>query len=601
MSDNTLPEVTIVIPYYNHARYFERCLSTIHAQTYKNFNVIVVDDCSHKLLAPDTSSNGKSLIRFMKHESNRGPAAARNTGIRESATDIFVVVDADDELHPSFLEKLVPVIWQDETIECVFSDVRLFGAEERVVSYDVPTIKDILRSQAIPGAGTMMRRRLWERLGGYDEVDTLRRGREDWEFYIRAFSTGCKAGHVSEPLYYYRILNNSLNVTCRLYDGDVAQYIYQKHRDLFDSAGEGQRFLSFGFYKAALSWSNQGVRSKAFRFAFKAWRHDHSPTRLKLVLRTALPPAIVRRLGHGEIKRRMPFLGYQLNSEERYRPFFIIGSGRSGSTLFRRILTAHSELHIPPENFELPTSVRKFKQFSKVMTWSDLVHLTMSLFEFHHEFYTFEVSLRPLVNRLLDIPHSRRNLAYILDRFYRYHAEQHGCSMLRWGDKTPLNSVEPGTLEQILKVFPDAQFIHLVRDGCDVVSSCLRYGFFPDIKSAANRWVRVIKNVQRFSQAHPTRSLEIRYEDLVSQPEPTVKSICRFLDVNYEASMLLSEDLATKMGDVPVLSEHREVGKPINIKNIGTGRYDLSDQEKEELQPLIGRELELFGYPPCTA
>ena len=601
MSDNNQPEVTIIVPCYNHARYLEQCLTSINAQTYPNFNVIVVDDGSHKLLEPVVDQVDKARFRLIRHERNRGPAAARNTAIRESSAALFVGVDADDKLDPNFLERLVPVIWNDDTLDCVFPEVRLFGADERVVSYKVPSLEDILRSQAIPGAGTMMRRRLWERIGGYDEADILKRGREDWEYYIRAFSTGCKAAHVTEPLYHYRILNKSLNVTCRLHDADIAQYIYEKHRELFDSTGQGQDFLSFGYYKAATSWFNHGNRAKAFRLAVKAWRLAHSHEKLKLVLKTALPPAVIRRIGHGELRRHMPFLGYPLTGDESYKPFFIIGSGRSGTTLFRRVLTAHPELHIPPENFELGTSIKKFMQFRKVMTWSDLVHLIMSLFEFHHEFYTFELSLRSLVNQLIDIPHNRRNLAYVLDRFYKYHAERHGHSMVRWGDKTPLNSYDPGTLDLILKVFPDAQFIHLVRDGCDVISSSLRYGFFTDITTAANRWVRVVRNARRFAEAHPDRSIDVRYEDLVSEPEATIKSICLFLNVRFEPKMLLSENLAKGMGDVPVLIEHKEVTKPINASNIGRGRHDFSAQDKEKLQPIIGKELALFGYPPCTA
>ncbi|MCZ6595390.1 MAG: glycosyltransferase family A protein, partial [Bacteroidetes bacterium] len=161
-------------------------MTSINAQTYPNFNIIVVDDGSHKLLEPNFDGIDKTRIRLIRHETNRGPAAARNTAIRESSAALFVGVDADDILDPNFLERLVPVIWNDNTLDCVFPEVRLFGADERVVSYKVPSLEDILRSQGIPGAGTMMRRRLWERIGGYDEADILRRGREDWEYYIRA-------------------------------------------------------------------------------------------------------------------------------------------------------------------------------------------------------------------------------------------------------------------------------------------------------------------------------------------------------------------------------------------------------------------------------
>jgi len=445
----------------------------------------------------------------------------------------------------------------------------------------------------------MMRRRLWERLGGYDEADVLRRGREDWEFYIRAFTSGCRADHIAEPLYLYRIKNTSLSITCRLHDDTVAKYIYDKHRAFFDSAGEGRRFLSFGFAKSALAWNNHGFRGRSFPLALKAWQLDPSGDRLKLLIITMLPPFLARRLQRGEIRRFIPFWGHPLKGVERYKPFFIIGAGRSGTTLLRRILTAHSELHIPPENFELSTSIEKFRQYRQ-LTWSDLVHLIMSLFEFHHEFYTFEVSLRPLVNQLLNIPKKKRNLAFILDSFYRYHSVKHGRSILRWGDKTPLNTLLPNALELILKVFPDAQFIHIVRNGNDVVSSALQHGFFTDITAAANRWVQTVQNARRFTHAHADKSIEIRYEDLVSQPEVTIQSVCLFLNVKYEPRMLTSEDLAMNMGDVPFLSEHREVTKPINTSNIGKASDYLSAQDKEILEAIIGRELELFGYPACT-
>ncbi len=594
------PDVTIIIPYYNHSRYFEQCLSSIQAQTYKNFTVIVIDDGSHELLKPKIDHVKGLDIRLLRHEINRGPAAARNTGIRACSTQLFVCVDADDTIDPSFLESVVPVILNDESIDCVFTDVRLFGADDRIVAYKVPSLNDILRSQLIPGAGTIMRRRLWERLGGYDEADILRHGREDWEFYIRAFSEGCKVAHVPKPLYNYRIVNKSLHVTCRLHDAEVAQYIYKKHQSLFDSTGLGKRFLSFGFYKAATSWYNHGFRRKAFKLAFKAWRLDPSNMRFKLLLRTGLPQVVIRHFGNGQLKRHFPLIGFPLHGEERYKPFFLIGSGRSGSTLFRRILTAHSQLHIPPENFALVSSIQKFKQYCKTMVWEDLVHLILSLFEFHHEFYTFKISLRPLVHRLIETPHDRRNLAFILDSLYRYHAEKHGISMNRWGDKTPLVTYEPGMLEQLLKIFPDAQFIHLVRDGCDVIASTLRYGFFTDLTTAANRWVRVVQNARQFTEAHPQCCMVVRYEDLVCNPEKVIKAVCRFLKVEFEPQMIHSENLANEMGDVPVLHEHIEVSKPINVSNIGMGRKEFTKEEKELLQAIIGKELAHFGYPPST-
>ena len=138
------------------------------------------------------------------------------------------------------------------------------------------------------------------------------------------------------------------------------------------------------------------------------------------------------------LKQIVPFRGYPVSREENLIPFFIIGSGRSGNTLFRHL------------------------------AWKDLVYLTLSQFYHHKEFETFNLELRPLVNQLLLVPYELRSLNIILDHFYKYHAETQGISFNRWGDKTPLNTF---FLDLIFNVFPKAQFIHIIRDGCDVVPS----------------------------------------------------------------------------------------------------------------------------------
>jgi len=129
MLGNTRPEVSIVVACYNHAYYLEECLTSIKAQTYPHWRVVVVDDASSdgELIQPIIDRINDARIRLVRHEINRGPSAARNTGIRESSTELFVSVDADDRLDPVYLERLVPAIWNDQTLDCVFPDVRLIG------------------------------------------------------------------------------------------------------------------------------------------------------------------------------------------------------------------------------------------------------------------------------------------------------------------------------------------------------------------------------------------------------------------------------------------------------------------------------------------
>lgn len=298
------------------------------------------------------------------------------------------------------------------------------------------------------------------------------------------------------------------------------------------------------------------------------------------------------------LKRTLPFLGYPLNRGESYRPFFIIGSPRSGNTLLRRILYAHPDLHIPPETYVLGKTIRLFRQY-RTMNWNNLVYFILAQFEFHPEFETFELSsLRPLARRLLQAPEKSRSLAFILDSLYRYHAESKGIQCQRWGDKTPLNTL---ALERIYAVFPDAQFIHIIRDGVDVVSSLLEARVSTtDIDSAAKRWATSVKAAGQFMQRHPAICLEMRYEELVKQPSPVVSRICEFLKVEYYPEMLDSYEVAQDMGDVPLREHHAAVGQPLSVGNIGKGRQRLSAVQKQCLQELIGRELIQLGYEPAA-
>ncbi len=617
----TAPRVTVVIPCYNQAQYLEECLESLRAQTFPHWEAVVVDDAS-----PDGEEIQKVVERFrdprvriVRHPKNKGLAGSRNTGFRESRPELVYPLDADDKIAPDCLEVLVGALERDPGVDCAFGDVQLFGRRDEIVSFagPEPGAKLVHGQDTIPGAGTMMRRKLWERLGGYDENEILRNGREDFEFWIRAFEVGCRFQRVERPTYLYRITHSSMNVTCRLHDHEIARYIYEKHRRLFDESGESNLFLSHWHRKAAEASYERGMRARAFRLAYRAWRHIPERSRFRFMLRTLVPASLDRRIRQGELRRIVPFLGYPLRGRVQHRPFFVIGVGRSGNTLLRRILTSHSQLHIPPETFVLGECIQKFRRHGKHLNWPDLVFFILSKFEFHPEFGTFGIGLQPLGKRLSHAPRRDRNLAHLFDAFYRFHAERTGKNPLRWGDKTPLNSLDdrlvrgaeprrlgegvPETLDRLLRVFPDAQFIHIYRDGCDVVYSHLRGGFFARIEDAAKRWLHVEKQTRRFARLHADRSIDVRYEELVARPEEVVKGLCAFLAVPFEPRMLSSEGTAEELGDVPSWSWHRQVGQPINRDNPGKSRRLFTRAEREELERWIGAELSELGYPPATA
>jgi protein-tyrosine sulfotransferase len=286
---------------------------------------------------------------------------------------------------------------------------------------------------------------------------------------------------------------------------------------------------------------------------------------------------------------------HPLNRDEHATPFFIVGAGRSGSTLLRRILYANPALYIPPETHVLGEAITLYRR-NRHWSWPHLVRLVLAQFEFQRDFGAFDLSLRTLAQRLDTTPPDKRSCAFMIDRLYRTHARVHSAELTRWGDKSPYNSFH---LDAIHRTFPDAQFIHLVRDGCDVVYSMLDSGLFDDAESAARRWVDSVAAVGRFARRHPSEVIEVRYEQLVSRPAEVIEDLCNFLDVDPVEEMLHSEFVAVSMGDVPLRAHHRRAWEPVSPSSVGLGRRELPREDRRRIAPIVDTVLERMGYPRC--
>lgn len=288
---------------------------------------------------------------------------------------------------------------------------------------------------------------------------------------------------------------------------------------------------------------------------------------------------------------------HAIRAKEPIRPFFIIGSGRSGNTLLRRILQAHSDLHVPPENHALGAAITVYRR-NRGLPWPHLVDLVLGTFQFSEGFEVFELDLRPLAKRLRDAPRDERSLARLLDGFYRFHAECRQERCVYWGDKTPLNTFN---VFKIGAVFPDARFIHIVRDGVDVVESYVRAGLISTHDEAARRWSRSIEAARLARRRYPDQFIEVRYEDLVREPDRTVQQLCSFLGVGYQPDMLTRTEHAASMGDVARYRHHAKTLSPIDQDSIGIGRRVLDPHDLEAIAPLVDPQLRALGYEPIVA
>lgn len=279
-------------------------------------------------------------------------------------------------------------------------------------------------------------------------------------------------------------------------------------------------------------------------------------------------------------------------SNDRINPFFIIGAGRSGTTLLRTILMGHPDIIIPPETFGFRPSFKDFHLLQN-SNWETIVEKVISNYQQSKQFEMWEVDLFHAKETGLQLQNNQRSLANLIQLIFLEYGSKHKPSANIWGDKTPLNTYY---LKYINMTFPQARYVNLVRDGRDVVSS-LKVAGLSNSRNSCLRWNQAIELVNQFKNRVPShRLLTIRYEDFVTQFESKFQNICSFLDLNYSDFDFKHESLSSKMKDVNQYKHFKNLLNPINDKSIGKWKSNLSDSEIKSIYPLIKTNLAQLGY-----
>lgn len=280
---------------------------------------------------------------------------------------------------------------------------------------------------------------------------------------------------------------------------------------------------------------------------------------------------------------------------ERHQPFFIIGSGRSGTTLTRAILQSHPVISIPPETYVLGACIKEYLRYRR-LPWNVLVRMIMARFDYQrgdNGAHDIGIRLGDLYEPLARAPAAQRNGAFLLHSIYMHYARVEKPGATRWGDKTPTNTFHLG---RIRRVFPDACFIHLIRDGRDVVSSYLRMRRYTTLDEAASRWVRSVTFAQEFGRRWPKQYREVRYEDLVRESGKTIHSLCSFLGLEPHAAMLDHTQVTEGLSDIERHSHLQNVRRPIFDSSVGQWATRLSASQVRQLDVLLEPFLGELGY-----
>jgi Sulfotransferase family len=269
-------------------------------------------------------------------------------------------------------------------------------------------------------------------------------------------------------------------------------------------------------------------------------------------------------------------------------PFFV-GSGRSGTTLVRAIFDSHPHLAIPGEsNFisAMGKNRHRYETDDGLATEAFLSDLLA-----HPRFRLWGVPEDAIRTSFAESPPG--NFADGVRRAFELYAAQKGKS--RYGDKTPGYVMH---LPLLARLFPEARFVHIIRDGRNVALSYLEVSFGPEsIEQAALRWRRFVARGRRTgARLGPKRYLEVRYEDLIEDPEETVQTMCQFLDIRFDPQMFRYPERATEVAQGSAFPEvHGHLGLPPTT-GLRDWRAQMSANDLTTFEILAGDVLSEMGY-----
>lgn len=275
-------------------------------------------------------------------------------------------------------------------------------------------------------------------------------------------------------------------------------------------------------------------------------------------------------------------------------PFLlIVGSGRSGNTLLRRLMMERLDIYIPPETYVLP-KIADYRIRAAGLKWPSFVDLVISAFEYHPEFETFNVTdLRDYALEAKGWEKEEQAVNNLIIGLYSWWAAQAGFPSTWLGDKTPLNTLHLGPISRII---PDAKYIYLLRDGADVSCSYVESGIYQNLEDAGRRWVQSQKAWNYFKKRlSENEYTEVRYEELMTNPEKIVQGIKVKFEIPERSQ---KENIADLLGDVPARAHHANVMQAISADSVGKGRQKLSESQKTQLRPIINNMLAQLRYDP---
>lgn len=265
------------------------------------------------------------------------------------------------------------------------------------------------------------------------------------------------------------------------------------------------------------------------------------------------------------------------------RAVFIVGCGRSGTTMLGAMLGAGNRCITTPEsqfNMDIYRSLTNFD-----------ANEALNILQSHRRFKIWELDISERESNLRQYD-NHREFIYEIVSIYRDKLKPEKEADI-WIDHTPANVSK---CDMLLETFPEAKIVHIIRDGRAVAASHKKVSwgkhYMPDMSS---HWFGRVSLGLAAELRYPDSVMRVSYEDLVTDTDNTLRKICSFTDIDYSSDM--------KNGDgfiLPIYTkhQHRLVGSAPDSSRIESWKRELSKREIEIFEYGAGNMLRMLGYKP---
>ena len=285
--------------------------------------------------------------------------------------------------------------------------------------------------------------------------------------------------------------------------------------------------------------------------------------------------------------------------------YFLVGCPRSGTYLLSAILNRSGRIAFPRETHFIPLFPPHLwlaGDLSRPAARRRLVRAVMMflriwLVRAEEERDPAELarhSLLAIESESDRIAEAAGDYAELVRGLFAAYATSQGAALA--GDKSPFfHHVPLETLDAA--VGGQARFIHIIRDGRDVGLSWMKIKVGPrSLDQAARTWAQHVAGKRTWGALHPDRYYELCYEDLLAEPEKTLRAICRFVGIPYSDRMLEFHTSAFAV-EIAANTSQTRLGQPLDAHNCGKWKTEMTPSEVSSFEAIARAELASCGYP----